>query len=38
MTTTTEVAVPDLDAGYADVDPWSAPGSMADLRDSGVRR
>src|SRR6478752_3261429 len=38
MTTTTEVAGPDLDAGHADVDPWSAPGSMADLRDSGVRR
>jgi len=38
MTTTTEVAGPDRDAGHDDVDPWSAPGSMADLRDSGVRR
>ena len=24
--------------GLAGVDPWSAPGNMADLRDSGVRR
>jgi hypothetical protein len=38
MAATTEVAGADLDGGYSAVEPWSSPGSMADLRDSGVRR
>ncbi len=38
MAATREVAEADLDGGYSAAEPWSAPGSMADLRDSGVRR
>jgi hypothetical protein len=37
LAATTEVAQDDPHDGFADVEPWSAPGSMAHLRDRGVR-